>query len=415
MEAPAENLPFLTCDIPPASGEIRAVPEDFRVDEIPRYRLCGEGDHVFLRIEKRNLPTLLALDRIAKTLGVARKAIGYAGLKDARAVTRQWISIEHLDTDRLIRLDDVPNLQVVEVTRHTNKLRIGHLAGNRFQICLRNFHEPLDTVARRARGVLDVLAVRGVPNYFGPQRFGNRSDTHLLGAAIIARQPQRFLDLFLGLPDPADRSEVFVARSLYEKGLYEKAADAWPRDSHDQKRALHSLVRTGGDHAKAFNLIDTHVKRFFISAFQSDLFNQVLAARMPDIDRLFDGDFAYKHDNGACFAVEDAAVEQPRCDRFEISPTGPLYGYRMTEAAGRPGEIENDILAPTGLQGADFRQMGYYRVKGARRPLRFQPRDIDIDSGHDERGVFLRLGFTLDPGCYATTLLREIVKSDDLR
>ena len=72
-------------------------------------------------------------------------------------------------------------------------------------------------------------------------------------------------------------------------------------------------------------------------------------------------------------------------------------------------------MAPTGLQREDFRQMGYYRVKGARRPLRFQPQDIALDTGADDRGEFLQLRFTLDPGCYATTLLREIVKLDSLR
>ena len=90
--------------------------------------------------------------------------------------------------------------------------------------------------------------------------------------------------------------------------------------------------------------MDKHLKGLFISAYQSDLFNRVLAARMPNIDKLLLGDMAYMHDNGACFHVEQPEVEQPRCDRFEISPTGPLLGRRTTQLTGPAGEIENPIL-----------------------------------------------------------------------
>ena len=166
--------------------------------------------------------------------------------------------------------------------------------------------------------------------------------------------------------------------------------------------------------AHAFNVIDKNHKRFFVSAFQSELFNQVVSARMPDIDKLLLGDMAYKHDNGACFRVEDPEAEQPRSDAFEISPTGPLYGYRTTETTGPAGAIEISVLATTQLEREDFRRMSYYRAKGTRRPLRFQPKNIDIRQDADDHGPYLQLDFILDPGCYATTLLREITKTRPL-
>ena len=166
--------------------------------------------------------------------------------------------------------------------------------------------------------------------------------------------------------------------------------------------------------AHAFNVIDKNHKRFFVSAFQSELFNQVVSARMPDIDKLLLGDMAYKHDNGACFSVEDPQAEQSRCDAFEISPTGPIFGYRMTETTGPAGEIETSVLAPTQLEREDFRRMSYYRAKGTRRPLRFQPKNIDIRLDTDDHGPCLQLEFALEPGCYATTLLREITKTNNL-
>ena len=111
------------------------------------------------------------------------------------------------------------------------------------------------------------------------------------------------------------------------------------------------------------------------------------------------------------FKVEDAALEQPRCEAFEISPTGPLLGGRMAALTGPAGEIENRILAKTQLEKRDLEQLGNY-VRGGRRPLRFQPRNWAVSSGTDDLGQYLELKFELDSGSYATTLLREISKND---
>jgi tRNA pseudouridine13 synthase len=125
-----------------------------------------------------------------------------------------------------------------------------------------------------------------------------------------------------------------------------------------------------------------------------------------------DGDVAEKHENGACFTVEDAAKEQPRADAFEISPTGPLVGYRMTHPDGEPGRIEDEVLAESGLKTSDFKQSGKHRVKGARRSLRVKPTDIELAGGVDEHGPHITVAFTLPAGSFATVLLRELMKND---
>jgi tRNA pseudouridine13 synthase len=124
------------------------------------------------------------------------------------------------------------------------------------------------------------------------------------------------------------------------------------------------------------------------------------------------GDLAYRHANGAVFRVADPAVEQPRADAFEISPSGPLFGYRMTEPEGQPREIENRVLAAEGMGPDDFRIEGAHKVSGARRPLRFAPQDWEATAGCDESGDYYEFRFFLEPGCYATMLLREICKAD---
>jgi len=408
-----QTLPLITAELPGVGGTIKGCPEDFVVEEIPLYECSGEGTHIYALIEKRGLATLDALQKISKGLGIARRNIGYAGLKDARAITRQWISIEHIDPDRLKRLE-LAGIKVRRIKRHANKIKMGHLAGNRFVIRIRNLEVPAEQAEKLAAEAMDVLSRRGVPNYFGPQRFGSRGDNQLLGAAIINRNSEQFIDMLLGLPDPADQSIIYAARSLYEQGKFAEAHQAWPKHYHDQRRALRVLMKNPENKAHAFNVIDKNHKRFFVSAFQSDLFNQVVSARMPDIDKLLLGDMAYKHDNGACFSVEDPQAEQSRCDAFEISPTGPIFGYRMTETTGPAGEIETSVLAPTKLERENFRRMSYYRAKGTRRPLRFQPKNIDIRLDTDDHGPCLQLEFALEPGCYATTLLREITKTNNL-
>ena len=411
MKTEPEQLPFLTADLPPVQGAIKQRPQDFFVEEIPLYQPCGTGTHIYAFIEKQGITTTAAITRIAKAMGVRRIDVGYAGRKDARAVTRQWLSIEHADPQKLAGLD-FPDLKILRVERHTNKLKIGHLSANRFVIMLRSLSLPAEQALTIAQTSLEVLQRRGAPNYFGPQRFGSRYESHLFGCAIIKGRIDEFFDIFLGQPENETNPQAAQMRNLYSHGDYEEAYRICPKNLSDHKRALALLSRHKGSRQKAFNNLDRWLKRLFVAAWQSDLFNKVLAARMPAIDCLLDGDMAIKHDNGACFKVENAAAEQPRCSAFQISPTGPLYAERMTVLTGAAGEIENSILRQTDLNEDDFKRLKKLGCRGGRRPLRFQPKNISLDCGKDNRGDYLRFAFELDSGCYATTLLREITKTD---
>jgi len=406
----ADSLPFLTGDLPGVGGVIKTRPEDFFVEELPLYEPSGSGTHVYAQIEKRGLGTREALDRIAKALNIMRRDIGTAGLKDAHAVARQWISIEHVPPERLEQIS-WPDVRVLKTSRHTNKLKPGHLRGNRFVVRLRQLALPPEEALATAEKVLAILTTRGVPNYFGPQRFGNHQNNHLLGRALARNDAEEFMDQFLGRPNAeVDSATVAKARSLYEEGRYEEALQNWPHQFSDHRRALRAIIAGKGKKKRGLFTVDKHLQGLFISAYQSDLFNRVLAARMPDIDKVLLGDMAYKHDNGACFRVEEPEVEQPRCDRFEISPTGPLLGQRTTRLTGPAGEIENPILEAESLGESESGHMKRLGARGGRRPLRFQPRDAGLRSSFDDLGPYLELRFELDAGCYATTLISEITK-----
>lgn len=403
--------PFLTAELGGVSGAIRQRPDDFFVEEIPLYEPSGTGTHIYALIEKTQLSTHDAIARIAAALGVRRMDIGFAGRKDAQAVSRQWISIEHIHPDKLAALDN-PLIKVLKLSRHENKLKTGHLKANRFVLKMRELSSSRQQAMATAQAILDVLTKRGTPNYFGPQRFGGRGDSGVLGLALIKNDMAEFCRLFLGDPNSETDPQMIQARRLYEQGQYDQALDCWPRAAHDQRRMLKELARTGGNVKRASRAMDDRMKNLLVSAWQSEIFNATLAARMPHIDRLLLGDMAIKHDNGACFTVEDTAVEQPRCDRLEISPTGPLPGLKMARLSADAGAIENPIIEAAGLTEDDLRRTKNFGAPGARRALRFVPRHVSVDAGKDSGGYFLQLAFELDSGCYATTLLREITKTE---
>ncbi|MEP0848443.1 MAG: tRNA pseudouridine(13) synthase TruD [Phycisphaerae bacterium] len=398
------SLPRVLTAFEPVPGAIKLDYEDFEVEEIPLYDFSGEGTHACFQVEKRGLTTAQAAHDIARVLGVRRRDIGFAGLKDARAVTRQWMSVEHVDADKLMEID-LPRLRVLRVTRHGNKLRLGHLRGNRFRIRVRS------TDATRLADIQDALCTLtrvGVPNYFGVQRFGARGDTWKIGGAIVRGDLSEAVDLVLGRPGPRDFGAVRRARELYESGQYDEALRVWPRMYRDQRLALRALARGRGNKKRAYLALDEHLRGFYVSAYQSYLFNRLLAERLPSgLDQLQVGDLAFVHASGSVFRVEDAQREQPRAEAFEISPTGPIFGYRMTEASGAPGEMEARLLESERLSAEAFRAK-HLRVKGARRALRFRPEEPGVRLGADGRGPYLELRVVLPSGCYATCLLREL-------
>ncbi len=402
-------LPYLTPDFAGIGGVIKQRPEDFFVQEVPLYEPSGEGEHVYAEVQKVGLTTFEAIHRLASRLNVDRRDIGYAGMKDAHAITRQVFSIAGT-TPELVMAAHVDGLTVQWAARHGNKLRLGHLAGNRFAIKVR---EVSATDVVKLRPVLDLIQKRGLPNFFGEQRFGRRDNNDLLGAAMIRSDNEAVLHLLLGSPDrDLDDGRTTEARRAFDRRDNTEAMRLWPRSGGMERRVLARLMKTHRPSA-AIHAIDEKVRRIWIAAVQSRLFNEVLAKRIGTLDRLMDGDLAYKHENGACFAVESAATEQPRCDAFEISPTGPLVGYRMTMPAGEPMAVEQAAMAAVNLTPEAFRQSGKLRVKGARRPLRVRPTDVELAGGGDEFGPHITVAFTLPAGAFATVLMRELMKADE--
>ncbi len=159
-----------------------AAPEDFRVDEVPLYEPVGEGQHTFLRVEKRCRSTEEVARALARAAGVPARDVGYAGRKDRFAVTTQWFSVPGLAPDAA-RLLELPDARVLDAAAHPHKLRTGQLRANRFSIVLREAALLASPDALRSR--LASLVERGMPNRFGAQRFGRDGDNASRGRRLL--------------------------------------------------------------------------------------------------------------------------------------------------------------------------------------------------------------------------------------
>lgn len=321
--------------MPGTGGVIRKELTDFRVEEVPLYVPQGSGSHAYVRVQKQGLTTrdlVLALTRE----NIPEKSIGVAGLKDKFAVTSQWLSVPQREAEKLSVLEELEGVSVLERSRHKNKLAIGHLKGNRFTVRVRG--ADTDALAK-AKAILDELRNVGVPNYFGPQRFG-RGGTNAVDG-------------------------------------FKQVRGEWV---------------PGGQ----------RLKRFFVSALQSLLFNYLLDKRIQDgvFADLVLGDWAKKHDTGGVFEVLDEA-EGERAKRLEVSATLPLYGKKVKLSGLAAGEREQVGLDYYGLRWTDFTSR-----RGDRRLTRFPLSEAELipeDDGYS-------LSFFLPKGAFATSLLREVMK-----
>ncbi len=308
----SDSLPFATELDRPIAGRIKERPEDFEVEELPAYEPCGEGEHLYLFIEKIGLDTKTASDRIARAIGAAPRDAGWAGLKDRHAVTRQWLSFARADAPPDLALDGI---RVLRAARHRNKLRTGHLHGNRFRVLLRGAQAER---ADDARALLDALARHGAPAYYGEQRFGrDGGNAHAARAWLVD-----------GGPAPRDRFRRKLLVSSLQSELF--------------NRLLAARVSAG------------------------------------ELASIVEGDLCRKEDSGGLFVATDLATERARAAAFEVSATGPMFGASMRWPEGEARAREEAALAAAGLDLAALERWRKHG-EGTRRPYRFRVQGASVE------------------------------------
>lgn len=416
------NLTYVTDDLPGTGGVLKQRPEDFLVEERALYEPHGSGEHLYLFIEKQKQTTSDVIRRLAKLFSARRSDVGYAGLKDKYAITRQHFSVPapgaDVEAKLLARFEFLP-FKLLWAKRHANKLRRGHLSGNQFVIYIRQV-DPTAVVA--ARRTLERLVEIGVPNYVGHQRFGYRQNNHVLGRLLIQQRWHAFLDQMLGHSELGYGSKTTFGRMAFEAGEYRESLDHWPRHFRHDRQALDAL-RQGRSAEEAVMSIESLQREFLISAVQSQMFNYVLDWRIQHsstmrFDRLVEGDLAWQHDNRSVFLVDKAAAVHDngldgRVRTKEVSPSGPMWGPDMPKTCGEPAELESRALLEAGLSESDLASVRKPYMRGTRRPLRVAIRDPQVCSGTDQHGPYVRVVFEMPRGAYATVVLREIMKNED--
>jgi tRNA pseudouridine13 synthase len=326
-------MPYITKDMAGIGGELRATPEHFLVEEIALYSPQGDGQHLYVNLTKVGVTTKEVQEQLARLFGLRQSEVSFAGMKDKHARTTQTFSLnvghrppgtgEQYLADATQRIRDNLNVEVNWADFHRNKLRLGHLIGNRFVITITHVEQDLDEAVARAQAIVQEMARTGVPNYFGPQRFGATGSNVRQGMAML-----------LGERNKSAR---------------------W-------------------------------LRRLLVTAYQSYLCNRYLARRveMGAFRHLLAGDVAKKHATGGMFSVEDVATEQPRYEAQEISFTAPMYGSKMWAATDAAGELEAAVLAESPVTLAHFDTFG---IEGTRRLGRLLLPDCVVEANEALRGV----------------------------
>ncbi len=286
------SLPYFTDEIQGIGGKIRATPEDFRVEEIDLYQPSGTGTHLYVNITKRDKTTREVQLQLAKLFKIRPQNVGTAGLKDKNSIATQTISIQlgqgANKNEAVDRIQSRLDLTVNWAEFHSNKLRAGHLIGNKFQVTITKIPMSTSAAIERIDEIVDIIHEKGLPNYYGEQRTGTTREKILEGWEVLNGQ--------------------------------KRIKDRW-------------------------------LSKLRLSGFQSYLCNRYLAERVNRglFDTLITGDIAKKHDTGGIFWVSDLETDQPRFMSQEISFTAPIFGHKMSKPLGESAGLEEEILEETGV------------------------------------------------------------------
>jgi len=387
-------------------GLVKARASDFLVDEIPSVEPCGEGEHLLVGVHKVDITHEEMLRVVAAHFRVETSAIGFAGIKDRRAETRQTLSV-HVPHGAPLTTLTHPAVALIWTRWHSKKLRKGQLGGNRFSIRVREVDLASAPVVRTR---LAALEQSGVPNAFGVQRFGSRRNNHRLGLLALQERWSELVAELTGtsnLPFPPHQRD---AREACDCGRWSESLPLWG-SSDDTERLVALGLSRGWKPARAVKSLGGDRIRFWISALQSAIFNRTLDERIAsgEFASTLDGDVLLDETTKRCTLVAaDGVHEAARAvARHERSVSGPLPGTKLLAAGGSAGSAEARAMAAFGAPLEVF-TAAPFPPAGARRPLRVLLSNPSLEAGADEHGPYIKVAFDLPPGAFATTVLREL-------
>ena len=337
-------------------------PRDFTVEEIPLYEFTGEGEHLVLKVRKKEMTTWEMLDAISNHIGLRRRDIGYAGLKDKHAMTIQYISLPAKLEEKLSTFSH-EKIKILDTTRHNNKIRVGHLKGNRFNIRLKKV---LGVQKDKLDSVLKWIKQNGVPNYFGNQRFGTNGNNWEDGKKLIAGEMKM-----------RDRKTREFLMGSYQSYLFNQ----WLC-----KRMELNLLLQKFSEKETEQLLELPEGSLEGTKMQ------------PNFFKLLEGDLMMHYPYGRLFEVEALAKEAERFNTKDIAPTGLIPGTKTKRATGTAGLLEARFDEEIKLYGA--RRYAWIQV-------------TEVKKNYLEEKAHYELSFVLPKGSYATNVL-DVLRGDSL-
>jgi tRNA pseudouridine13 synthase len=382
---------------------------------------------------KRNWDTFIVVKNVAKQLGIDQTRIQIAGIKDAKAITAQHITIENVTKEDVekVKLKDV---EVRPVGYFRDALSPFYLLGNQFTITVKAIKHSETTTKQSIVSIVEELEAQGgIPNFFGHQRFGTtRAITHLVGRAIVKGSFQEAALLFLAKPSVYEHPESRAARE--ELGATQDFVKAWenfPRQLRFEKMLLRHLVEEPNDFAGAFQQLPIKLQLLFVQAFQSYIFNRFLSERIHRgfaLNAAEIGDYVVNVERSGLPMTKTGKLvtatslveinEAVKAGKMRVAL--PLVGFRQKLSEGEMGQLEARVLEEEGLELSCFRVREIPRIsgQGELRPVTCPIRNFKLENvSHDEGDSDLQkaeLSFRLLRGSYATMLLREVMKPEDL-
>jgi tRNA pseudouridine13 synthase len=395
---------------PPCPARAKASAEDFTVEELMAKQVLTtedlKGYFPLYRVQKRSIDTM----HMAQELAVAlRSNVSYGGLKDKRAVAIQYVTPT---SRRSIRPPEV-------VREHFTASLIGYVPrpisrgaveGNKFVVTLRDCCAEIES---RIGEAMELAEERRLPNFYGLQRFGTSgAGTHLIGGALVRGEFERAVNLMLLSDDPSNPEEGLEAKDALAAGRYAEGINLLPPGRDVEKRVARVLSRHPGEWVKALRSTSLKLRRLYVQAYQSMIFNRTLSRAIEtgvDISTFQEGDnWADVSEDGLVTSAARGVRDAPT---MRAVPMVQLVGYAYRDYGSRFDALIKEVLEDEGVTPGQFyvKEMQEISSEGGFR----RPHMAVRDSNWSVVGGTARLGFTLARGQYATVLLREIIKPMD--
>ena len=379
---------------------------------------------------KRNWDTFIAIKNVAKQLGIDQRRIQIAGIKDAKAVTAQHLTIEEESIEDASKVD-VKDIQLYPIGYVRDALSLYYLLGNYFTIRIKSIALERVTVKTRIAQTQEQLeAFGGIPNFFGHQRFGTtRPITHLVGKAIVRGDFKEATMLFLAMPSIHEHPSSRQARQeLQESGDFRRALDNFPKQLRFEKIMLSHLADNPVDFVGAFQKLPVKLQELFVQAHQSYLFNRFLSERIKQghfLNKAEIGDYVVGVERSGLPVTKMAKMvtsetlaeinEQVKLGKMRVAL--PIVGVKQKLSKGFMGEIEKQVLEQEeiNLENSQVNELSMVGGRGGLRTAITLIKDLKPKNVSDGKGSGCQteLTFMLLRGSYATVLLREIMKPSD--